>query len=344
MKKAGFTLILPVLSLLMPGCHRQQDKTGEKEGCRVRVETVKHIPMTKNTYIGVVEASVSTPLSFQVTGTVEQVFVHEGETVYAGQLLASLDDRSYRDALSIAEAKEMQAEDAWKRLSELHRKGSLPEIKYVEIESGVSQARAAASLARKNLNDCKLMSPRVGVIGKRSVEPGENIIPYQTVFTLLNTDQLDVKISVPEQEIAGITSGEKADITVAALENMQFTGNVLRKGVIAQPISHTYDAMIRIQQKEPRLLPGMVCRVEFQTEKREASFTIPVQVVQTDGEGIRYILVPDETGTKVCRREVTTGELIGLDVVITEGLAQGDRYISEGYQQLDTTMNIQILK
>lgn len=327
----------------MPGCHNQNEPGRTNKSIRVRTELAKSAGVSRNTYIGTVEASVSVPLSFQVTGNVEQVLVSEGQWVRRGQLLASLDDRSYRDALAIAEAKEKQAEDAWERLSTLYEKGSLPEINYIEVQTGVSQARSTRSMARKSLDDCQLTAPADGVIGKRNIEPGENAIPYQSVFILVNTDQLDVKVSVPEKEISAIKTGDEARITVPSVEDRELRGVVIRKGVVAQPISHTYDVIIRIRTNESQLLPGMVCRVDFHREKTEELAIVPVQVIQTDGNGIRFILVPDDTRTRVNRRDVTTGELRGLQVIVTDGLKPGESYISEGSQHLDTTTTIVIV-
>jgi membrane fusion protein, multidrug efflux system len=328
----------------MPGCYDQNEPAETSTHIRVRTEPAKTAGMFHNTYIGTVEASVAVPLSFQVTGTVERVMASEGERVSRGQLLASLDDRSYRDALAIAEAKAKQAEDAWQRLSTLYEKGSLPEIKYIEVETGLSQAKSTRNMAQKNLADCQLISPADGVIGKRSIEPGENTIPYQSVFTLMNTSQLDVKVSVPEKEISAIKAGDEARITVPSMGDRELRGIVTRKGIVAQPISHTYDVIIRILTHEPQLLPGMVCRVDFHGENTIHLALVPVQVIQTDGNGIRFILVPDETNTRVNRKNVTTGELRGLQVVVTDGLKPGEFYISEGYQHLDTTTTIVIIR
>ncbi len=80
-------------------------------------------------------------------------------------------------------------------LSEVYKNGSLPEVKMVEMETGLEQANAAAQIACKNLADCKLFSPANGIIGKRSIEPGMNVIPGITVLTVVKIDKVFIRVS-----------------------------------------------------------------------------------------------------------------------------------------------------
>ena len=67
-----------------------------------------------------------------------------------------------------------QAEDAYARMRTLHENKSLPDMKWVEVESKLEQARSMERISRKNLEDRNLYAPFGGVIGKRMVEAGEN--------------------------------------------------------------------------------------------------------------------------------------------------------------------------
>lgn len=343
MKRILYLLLLQAMIFLTPGCHRSDQPANQNEALRVRVEKARSTSVHSKQYIGTLTSSITIALSFPVSGMVREVLITEGEPVCKGQLLASLDTESYRNALDIAEAKKKQAEDAWQRISGLYQKESVPEIKYVEVKTGLDQARATAQLARKNLADCRLTAPLDGIIGEREIEPGENAIPYKTVLTLVNTDRLDVKVSVPEKEIASIRTRDQAKITVPAIGESLFHGNVISKGVVAQPISHTYDILIRIREHNPMLLPGMVCRVNLSRQATDSVALVPIEVVQTSGDGTRYLFVPDPSGKKVIRKKVSVGNLQGLYVEIMDGLHPGDLYIADGYQLLDTTMNIQIV-
>ena len=151
-------------------------------------------------------------------------------------------------------------------------------MKWVEVESKLEQARSMERISRKNLEDRNLYAPFGGVIGKRMVEAGENVQPGQPVFSLLRIETVNVKIAVPENEVA--TLGDQAAmIKVAALGGQCFEGKVTEKGIVANPISHTYEAKIRLENPSGALLPGMVCDVRLSGEESVPAIALPNNAV-----------------------------------------------------------------
>jgi RND family efflux transporter, MFP subunit len=204
------------------------------------VET-RHATSLQN-YIGTVEESMAVSLAFSSMGTVEQVFVSEGQRVRKGQLLAMLDTATANNSYQMILAKQQQAQDAYDRLLKVHEQGSLPDIKFVEVETGLQQAKSMTAVAKKNLDDCRLCAPRDGLIATRSIEAGSSAMPGVPAFKLVSVDKVNVKISVPENEIGKIAEGQTAEIEVPALDNAVFTGKIEMKGVAANIMSHMYEA------------------------------------------------------------------------------------------------------
>ena len=105
--------------------------------------------------------------------------------VKKGQLLATLDNATYQNTYAMMQATQQQAEDAYDRLTPMHKNGNLPDVKYVEVETGVQKAKAAAAIAKKTLDDCKLYATTDGYIGRRSIEPGMTAMPNLTSITIV---------------------------------------------------------------------------------------------------------------------------------------------------------------
>ena len=130
-------------------------------------------------YVGTIEESQAISLSFSGMVTVEQAFVTEGQRVAKGQLLARLNTATAQNAYSVAQAQLAQAQDAYDRLSKVHDNGSLPDIKFKEVEAGLQQAKSLAAISKKSLDDCNLYAPRSGVIAqcnarRNGVQAGNN--------------------------------------------------------------------------------------------------------------------------------------------------------------------------
>lgn len=292
-------------------------------------------------YIGVIEEESATALSFPVQGTVASLTADEGQRVGQGRVLARLDERNLQSVYNGAQASLAQAEDAMKRLQLLYDNGSLPEIKYVEAQTKLEQARSMEQVARKNLEDSRLVAPFGGVIGKRAVEAGENVLPGQTVCTLLKTDAVKVKIPVPENEIAAVEPGRKARIAVAALGGRTYDGVVKEKGVTANPVSHTYEVRIPLPNPGGELMPGMVCRVALEGDTSARAIVLPSRAVQVTGRGDRFVWCVREGKATIV--PVTVGALTEGGVVITDGLEAGERVITDGYQKVSEGTKVEVL-
>mgnify|MGYP000878092922 CR=1 FL=1 len=197
---------------------------------------------------------------------------------------------------------------------------SLPDMKWVEVESKLEQARSMERISRKNLEDRNLYAPFGGVIGKRMVEAGENVQPGQPVFSLLRIEAVNVKIAVPENEVA--TLGDQAAmIKVAALGGQCFEGKVTEKGIVANPISHTYEAKIRLENPSGALLPGMVCDVRLSGEESVPAIALPNNAVLIANDGGRFVWKIVDGEAKAT--PVRTGDLTEQGLFILEGLNEG---------------------
>ena len=293
---------------------------------------------TSLSYVGLIEESQSVPLSFSILGSAEQVMVSEGQSVRKGQLMATLNDGTYRNSLQIAESTAKQAQDAFDRLEPVYKKGSLPEIKFVEVKTALEKAKSMLSISQKNLNDCKLYAPSAGIIGKKSLEPGMNVAPGSPVLYLVKIDNVNATIPVPENEIIAIKKGQKAEVKVSAIGDKVFAGEVTEVGVLSNPLSHTYTVRVLLRNPEQILKPGMVCSISLDNPEITGRIIIPMSAVQTDGEGRRFVFVTDQN--KAVKKFVTIGPLASNGVVITSGLNRGDKLIVSGYQKLNDGMSV----
>jgi RND family efflux transporter MFP subunit len=343
-KKLGIILLA---ACSIAACSKKKEPENRNKIIPVKVmEAASSTSSATRNYVGTVEESVAVALSFSDMGTVEQVLVSEGQRVRKGQLLATLNPLTAQNAYEAAKAKLVQAQDAYDRLTKVHENGSLPDIKYAEVEAGLQQAKSMVAIAKKALDDCRLYAPRDGVIASRNIEAGANILPNITVFKLVSVDKVNVKISVPENEIGSIAEGQAATIVVPALDNAAFAGKIETKGVAANALSHTYDVKIGIDNnarslRATSLLPGMVCKVEVENfQAEQAGIVVPNRAIQIAPDGKKYVWLSDNDLAR--RQFITTGDLTNSGIVVSEGLSIGDKIIIEGFQKISEGTLIRI--
>ena len=380
MIKTKMMIAVSALSLLTVSCSKQKQ---ERENV-VKVKTIEASSTSlygAESYSGTIEENGGVSLSFPVGGTVKQLNVTEGQAVGAGQLIAILDATTLgnlvsassasvgqaqaavgqaRTGLAQAEKSAAQALDAYKRMKQLHDNGSLPEIKWVEVQTQyqqaqdavnlvrqqVSQAEAAAQSAKaqknislKNLHDTRLYAPSAGYISKKLTEVGQNVAPGQPVAMLVNIRQVKVKINVPEDDIAKIHVGQEFRFTVSSLSGQTFTARVTEKGVSADPITRSYEVKAVADNANRKLLPGMVCDVYVQSSSTASAITLPANIIQIDIDNRSFVwTVVNGVARKT---NVTLGESVGDNVQIVGGLSSKDKVIIEGQQKVSNGMKVQ---
>lgn len=333
-----------ILALALIGCNSSSEKKeGNNSSTVINVTTsiiTNYQGENNRNYSGVIEAKNTLPLSFATSGTVTKVLVGEGQWVKKGQLLATVDCTNARNLYTLANSKYEQAQDAYNRLKPMKENGTLPEIKWIEVETGLSQAKAASSIAKKGMSDCNLYAPTSGVIGKKRIQVGMNVIPINPALDILNITNVNVKASVPENEINLLKKGDTATIHIAAI-NKVFKGTIKEIGVSADMFSHSYPVKIEIQNLKNNIKPGMVCSVKIKSKNNNEGFLISNKTLQNDLEG-QFVYV--ENKSKAYKKRVTTIELIEKNVLVQGELKEGDKVITSGQQKLQEAASINILK
>jgi len=345
LRRVETAILLGIATCTLAGCSGHPGTGGQgTPTIDVCVEPARIADETRDfAYSGTLEESETIPLTFAVVGTVARVHVSEGDVIHKGQPLASLNDESFRSLYEMALATRKQAEDAFARLEPMYRNGNLPEVKFIEIQTDVQKARSSALIARKNLDDCTLLSPVDGIVGKRSIEPGMTTIPNVTSLTIVKFHKVYARVSVSENEISLIRKGQKATVAIAALNNRTFDGTVDEIGVLADPLAHTYRIRIGIPNKDLAIKPGMICTVRIPHEATARGVTVPGAAVLVDEAGRHFVYIIDSTGSTAARRFVKPQALVNDGIALTDGLRSGELVVISGQHKLVDSAAVRVV-
>ena len=336
--KTNNIVTLFLLALALTGTAACTEKkvngTAEAQPCKTMTASLCTLE-NKWYYVGQIEAKTSTSVGFTVPGTVAKVYVDEGDPVTKGQLLAELDPQDMQNSYNMAKATLDQAEDAMRRVNMMHDEQSVSDIKYVEVQTKLEQARSMYASAEKRLKDTKLYAPVAGVIGKRKIEVGENYGLVMSAFTILDLSEVVAKTPIPEREISKIKKGDEAKICVLALgDSVFFDAKVDAVGVASDPLTHSYEVRLNVSNRDHRLMQGMVCNVQLwpQSTRGQKGFVLPVSAVKVNTEDDHYVWVVRDG--KAYRQSVVIGIYAKDGVVVYEGINDGDHIIVEGQTKI----------
>jgi len=263
---------------------------------------------------GSLQAVVTVLVGSQVSGTIEQLYVNFNSKVKAGQAVAQINQDKFKAAVdqawanltatqsSLAKArvtvadaqrtlernKELKTRDLVAQ-SELDAAQTAYDAAVAQFEvnrAQVSQAQAALNLVRVDLDNTIIRSPVDGIVISRNIDVGQTVaasLQAPTLFTIANDlSKMEVHTSVDEADVGNVWENQEVTFSVDAFPTRRFRGKVLQVRNAPTVVQNvvTYNAVVRIDNKELLLKPGMTANVQFLVSQKEAVLSIPNMAIR----------------------------------------------------------------
>ncbi len=286
-------------------------------------------------YVGTVEAAKSSTITASASGTLTELNVREGQKVKKGQVIAKIESQSVKSAYSMAKATYEQAKDGMERLEKVYESGSVSEVRMVEMRTDLSKAKASRDAAKSALDNCTMKAPFDGTVERVSANVGEEVTLSAPLVHLVDPKSCEIHFPIPENEITGIRVGDKVRVSIPALEK-EITAQVGAKGLVASSLSHSYDCTLTKLSDASDLMPGMVCKIYFETIK-SVDIVIPSTAVMTDTDG-RYVWTVQDG--VVGKNYIKVGGYSGQGIIVSEGLSEDMFVVIEGARKVSTGMSV----
>ncbi|MDR3723414.1 MAG: efflux RND transporter periplasmic adaptor subunit [Terracidiphilus sp.] len=311
-----------------------------------RVETQAALRAT-----GALHAHESAVLSAQAMGRVTRVLVRAGDTVRAGQTLATIDDATLRSSADQAGAAAKAAEQqqaaaqsnadlaastlARYRQLEAQKSVSPQEMDEVTRRAEAAQAQAAAMKAQANamraqqagartmLGYARITAPFAGVVTARMIDPGALAAPGVPLLQIDSAGPLELQTTVPESAIGGLRKGIKLAVTVDSFAGESFSGTVAEIVPAADPMTHSFQVKVALPASKA-LRAGLSASAAIPNGMKQAVLAPRTAIVMRGSLASAYVL--DANGIALLRY-VTLGEAHGDKVEVLSGLNGGDRLV-----------------
>jgi membrane fusion protein, multidrug efflux system len=308
-------------------------------------------------YIGRLTAIEKVDIVARVQGFLEERNFKEGQYVKTGDLLFRIEQATYKAAveqaqatLAKAKATEVNAKLQFERGKELVRNQNIPQSTLDQraadeaaAQASVMEAQAALDQAEINLGYTEIRSPIDGRIGLAIVTKG-NLVQTSSgkLATIVSQDPIYVTFQVSQRNLLDYFRRRAEDPGKNTHVNVRIK---LPNGTIyphpgmsdfldvqVDPTTDTVTVRATVPNPEHVLIPGGVVGVTVERGAPKSTLTIPQAAVLLDQAG-RYVLVVG-SDKKVEQRRITTGADQGRDIVVSDGLKEGEQVIVEGIQKV----------
>jgi membrane fusion protein, multidrug efflux system len=308
-------------------------------------------------FVGRVVAIDKVDIVARVPGFIKERNFTEGQHVKTGDLLFRIEPDTYKAAvdqqeanLAKAKATEVNAGLQLERGKELVHNQNIPQSTVDQraadeaaAQADVLQAAALLEQAKINFGYTEVRAPIDGRIGLATYTVGNLVGPSSgKLATIVSQDPIYVTFQASERDVINYKhrlaeSGGKNQhlpIHIRLPDGSIYQHAGITNFLDVQVETNTDTVQVRAQVPNPEglLIPGGIVGVIVETGAPKSSLVVPLSAVQFDQAG-HYVLVVDDA-KKVELRRVTTGAEQGRDVVVTEGLKQGELVIVEGIQKV----------
>ncbi|MFL4365201.1 efflux RND transporter periplasmic adaptor subunit [Enterobacter asburiae] len=352
-----------LLSVLLVGCDNSVAQNAAPPAPAVSAADVVVKSISQwDSFNGRIEAVESVQLRPRVSGYIDKVNYTDGQEVKKGEVLFTIDDRTYRAALEQAQANLARAKtQASLAQSEANRTDKLVNTNVVsreeweqrrsaatQAQADIRAAQAAVDAAQLNLDFTKVTAPIDGRASRAMITSGNLVTAGDTasvLTTLVSQKTVYVYFDVDEstylhyQNLARSGQGASSNHTALPVEigltgeegyphqgKVDFLDNQLSPG------TGTIRMRALLDNAQRQFTPGLFARVRLPGSAEFKATLIDDKAVLTDQDR-KYVYIVDKEG-KAQRRDITPGRLADGLRIVRQGLNPGDKVIVEGLQKV----------
>jgi membrane fusion protein (multidrug efflux system) len=280
--------------------------------------------------VGTTQANESVEITSKASNTVTAIRFREGEEVQRGAVLVEMDATQAKAALAEAEASLARSKSQFNRSRDLQSRQALSvsDLEQVEADLKADEARVAAAQAR--LDDTVIRAAFSGRTGFRHVSVGSFVSPGTLITTLDDTSVIKLDFTVPETYLFILRRGLPVTASATGLPDRTFSGVVTNMDSRVDPVTRSVTVRAELANPDGLLRQGMFMTVSLQGEVTPTLLVPEGALVPERGHAYVFIV----RNNVVERREVRTGKRRPGYVEIVDGVAEHERVVVDGTQNV----------
>ncbi|MFC4634666.1 efflux RND transporter periplasmic adaptor subunit [Dokdonia ponticola] len=295
---------------------------------------------------GNVETKQNVVIYPEFQGTLNKVYVTEGQRVTKGQSLASIDDGGLTNQLAQLESQASLTKTTYERQKRLWDQKIGSEIQYLQAKTQYESSENMVKQMKSQLAKTVVRAPFSGIIDQVITDQGTVVAPGQPIFRIVNLTDMFVTSEIPESYLATVTPGKKVEVMLPVL-GKAITSKVRQTGNYINPANRSFTIEVDVPNKDGQVKPNLTARLSINDYTAENAILIPLSVINENSEGDQYVYTafakadtPDKTIAK--RQIIKTGKTQGDYIEVLEGLKSGDHLIVEGARSVKDNQEIKV--
>jgi membrane fusion protein (multidrug efflux system) len=280
-------------------------------------------------------------------GTLEKVFVSEGQKVKKGQLLAEINDSGLNEQYEQMVIQAEFAKENFERTQRLWDNNIGSEMQYLKSKTDFEASKKMVDQMKDRLSKTKIYAPFDGEIDEIISNVGSNLIPgVSQILRLVNLDIIYAESFVSEKYISFIGEGTEAIVQIPLL-NMEYRSSVNQTGNFINPSNRTFRIEVPVENFDNRIKQNLDAKIKINIYKKDDAIVIPLRIVREDALGKNFVYVMSEDNKEgvylTSKQFITLGNKSEDKVEVTEGLSLGDIVVLEGAYSVEDSQRVKLI-
>jgi RND family efflux transporter MFP subunit len=283
----------------------------------------------------------------EMQGTLQRVYVKEGQRVSKGQLLATIDQGGMGSQLAQLETQSALAKTTFERQKRLWDQNIGSEIQYLQAKTNYEASQSTVKQVKSQLEKSTIRAPFSGIIDNVIKDQGTVVAPGpgSEVFRIVNLSDMFIEVDVPESYLNDIKEGNLAKVYFPVLGDT-IISKIRQTGNFINPGNRAFTVEVAVPNKNSAIKPNLTAKVSLNDYTSNAAILVPQGIISENADGQQYLYVAnDKEDDKATAKRtiITTGRTQGNMVEVLSGISEGDLLIKEGARSVKDGQNVQIL-
>ncbi len=291
--------------------------------------------------VGTINASNDVAIVSETQGRVTMIRAQVGDYKTAGSTLVQIDDELKKAEFEKAEVNYERARKDMERFKSLREEHAATEWQKENAWQAFKIAEAQYIKARREYRDTKITTPISGTVVGRPVDLGTMVQPGMVVANVVDISRLKVKLNVAERDAFKLKTGDPVEVSTDVYPGVRFTGKIQSVSSKADE-SHTYPVEIGLpNNKQHPLKAGMFGRVAFVSLGNNLVLFIPREALVGSLKEPQVFVVQNNVAK---RRSLVVGQEVGTNLVVVQGLKEGDTVVVNGQNNLKDNVAVTVVR
>ena len=283
----------------------------------------------------------------EMSGTLYQIVVTEGQSVSKGAVLAKIDDGGMTQRRAQLAIQMNLAKTSFEKQERLWNQGIGSEMQFLQAKANFEAQLEGLKQLDSQLKKTVITAPFSGVVDEIMAQQGSVVYPGQSpIMRIINLQNMYIEAEVPERHLSAITQGAKVEVFFPIL-NRSVNTTIKQVGQYINQANRTFKIEIAVPNLDGMIKPNLTGRIKISDYTKENALVVPLSVISENGnsEQFVYTIKKSEGEDKGVaeRRVITTGLIQDGKIEVLSGLEPNAEIITEGARNVRAGQAVQVI-